>query len=69
MSAWNSQWNGYEPGFAGALNVSVSPAMAVSPKAFPLSAVTVWFSPSIFITDTVAPGRTEAGTANLNFLM
>ena len=43
--------------------------MALASKALPLSAVTVWLSPSMFITLTVAPGLTEAGTMNMKLLM
>lgn len=47
----------------------VALALALSSKAFPVSAVTVWFSLSMFITLTIAPGLTDAGTVYLKLLM
>lgn len=69
MLAWYVQWNGYDPGVVGATKVVVMPAVALRSKAPPLSAVTVWLTSSIFITFTVAPGATEAGTVYLYALM
>jgi hypothetical protein len=69
MFEWYVQWNGYVPGLFGAVKVTVLPAVALTSNAPPESAVTVWFSPSMFITLTVAPGATLAGTVYLNELM
>ena len=51
------------------MNVTIDPAVALTSKAFPESAVTVWFSPSMFITLTVAPTGTDAGTVYVKLLM
>jgi hypothetical protein len=58
------QWNGYEPGFVGAVKVLV-PGEAASSNALPVSEVTVCDVPSLLFTVTVAPGLTESGVEKL----
>jgi hypothetical protein len=62
------QWNGYEPGFVGAVNVLV-PGEAASLNALPVSAVTVCAVPSLLSTVIVAPGLTESGAVKLKLLI
>jgi hypothetical protein len=57
------QWNGYEPGFVGAVKVVV-PSEAESSKELPSSEVTVCSVPSLLSTVIVAPGLTESGVEN-----
>ena len=61
MFPWYVQWNGVGARRIGAVNVPVAFPGTWSSKAPPSSAVTVWASPSMFMTLTVAPGLTEAG--------
>jgi hypothetical protein len=59
MLGWIEQVKRYEPGVVGATMVVVPFAGTVTSK-LPLSAVTVWATPSVFDTVTVAPAGAEA---------
>src|SRR3954466_10891029 len=66
MFGWMLQWNGYEPGFVGAVKVLV-PVSAGSSNAPPSSEVTVCAVPSLLSTVMLAPGLTESGVVKLKF--
>jgi len=67
--AWNVQVKGQVPGLAGAVKEAVPPAFAATSKAPWVVEVTVWFSPSAFLTVTLEPGATDAGTVYLKSLI
>src|SRR4051812_16112648 len=68
MFGWMLQWNGYEPGFVGAVKVLV-PVSAGSSNAPPSSEVTVCAVPSLLSTVMLAPGLTESGVVKLKSLI
>ena len=64
IDGWIEQWNAYDPGAVGAVNVAVPSAGTVTSKPPVESAVTVCSTESLFITVTVAPGATVSGPLN-----
>lgn len=63
------QWNEYDPGAVGAVNVAVPPAGTLTSKPPLESAVTVCITESLFTTVTCAPGETANGPLNAKLMM
>lgn len=61
IDGWIEQWNAYDPGVVGAVNVAVPCAGTLTSKPPVESAVTVCSTESLFITVTDAPGATVSG--------
>lgn len=69
ICGWKVQVILYSPGSSGAAKITVSPEGTSTSKP-PLSlAVTVCGALSVLVTAIIAPGHTEVGTSNANFLM
>jgi hypothetical protein len=58
IDGWISQWNGYDPGWAGAVTEPVDPPPTVPELKAPPSAVAVWGLVPSLTTATVADGAT-----------